>query len=571
MPTIICYLIKKDFNSAPRYGIADGGIVENKQSMFDSDVTLDNPHVIDHIKRVKKVQPKVIYPADSPNTVYYRNQEAKPPDWVSFWEVANPITVQTADAIAVLEAGNRMFAICHGHSSHLLNPYSVEYDFGLKTALNLVDKGSIRSTDFLTPSELAIRTRKQASVDADFDDYDVNVLTTILKNITGKVRKKYANLFESINGAESIKFVHRGTAGDLAAILTDLLGHYASDEYQKQGFEFIDNFMPVKDPAQLDTFDSLLMKAINDRNPDLVLCIPAALDYDGILNFRFKSLGQNRKKVFDHLEIETTLFAVLKETGKKFEEFEDFRSVRLEVVDQENHDLVIRHYPIRNCIYWEMKYAGKTYFFESGTWYLVNDDYLLLIDSSVNGLINASQTLAFPYKKEILRKKYYKNTKRKAYENWYNIDLVEHFKANKKEAELLDTKEVRLKGQTAIEVCDILLKEGTQAFELFHIKYKYGSSALSHLFSQGNVSAEMLTQKAFRTAANHQITIASLKFPANIGYDPKNYTIVYGIISKPSNNGALSIPLFSRINLKVFVDNLSRMQYKVRLCNIKEE
>jgi uncharacterized protein (TIGR04141 family) len=539
-------------------------------SIFDDDVCLHEERVIRHIISTKKVQPKVIAPADSPHIIYFRNKSAKPPDWVEFWQVADPIRVQTADAVAFLQADGRTFAVCHGHSSHLLNPYSVEYDFGLRTALNLLDKKSIRSADMLSPSELSIRTRKQSSVDSDFDNYEVNVLNTILSNITGKVQPKYKTLFEAVNGADCIRFSHKGTPKELEDILRDLLVHYKSDSYKDSGFGFIDNFSPIKDPILLDTFESQLISAVNSRASGLTLNVPSGLDREGIFNFRFRSLGEAKRKVFDNLDIDSSLYKILNETHKQFANKEDFRTARLEVLEQNNQDIVLENYPLCHCLHWELTHDGKMYFLESGIWYLVNVDYLNIINSSLEDLLSKADRAKFAFDKTALKEKYDHAGGVRRYEYWYNLELVKYYSTNEVEAILMDQNLVQLTGQSAVELCDVLSKEA-DGYHLLHVKYKHGSTSLSHLFGQGNVSAELLYDERFRVAANEVIEDGNLKLPTNANHNPLDYTIIYGIICRMSEGEPASIPLFSKITLKVFFDSLSRMQYRVRLMFIEEK
>jgi uncharacterized protein (TIGR04141 family) len=61
-----------------------------------------------------------------------------------------------------------------------------------------------------------------------------------------------------------------------------------------------------------------------------------------------------------------------------------------------------------------------------------------------------------------------------------------------------------------IEVCDVLHFDSNNNKYLFHNKYNYGSSSLSHLFSQGNVAVELLTFDVFREKVkknNHKCKI----------------------------------------------------------------
>ena len=97
-----------------------------------------------------------------------------------------------------------------------------------------------------------------------------------------------------------------------------------------------------------------------------------------------------------------------------------------------------------------------------------------------------------------------------------------------------------------------------------------GSQVSTIAYFRGNTSAELLYDKRFRIAANSAIKDDKLKLPTDTEHHPQDYTIIYGIICRISDDQAANLPLFSKITLKVFLDNLSRMQYHVKLLLIAD-
>ena len=125
-------------------------------------------------------------------------------------------------------------------------------------------------------------------------------------------------------------------------------------------------------------------------------------------------------------------------------------------------------------------------------------------------------------------------------------------------------------GRTSpIEVCDIL----TRGRQLIHVKRKFSSSALSHLFDQGYVSAELLIDsEAYRATVRDKIGNANPDFqrlfPEN-GVVAADWEVVYAIIG-PWNNQPPSakLPFFSKINLRDSRRRLRRMGFKVTLASV---
>jgi len=205
-----------------------------------------------------------------------------------------------------------------------------------------------------------------------------------------------------------------------------------------------------------------------------------------------------------------------------------------------------------------------------GIWYQVKKEFSDSIDKDIHELITNPLNINIKYNKDTLLTKYKRKTKSEKYEYWFNSELRDYLNTSGKSA-LLDTDIIQMEGYDKIEVCDVLYRDKEKNVFLFHNKYNYGSCSLSHLFSQGNVSAQLLTDQSFRKKVNVKIDDENLKFPIDDSYNSKNYTIVYGIIMKPNKKGVFSIPLFSKINLKIFTDSLKAKSYKYKICFFEEE
>jgi uncharacterized protein (TIGR04141 family) len=215
-------------------------------------------------------------------------------------------------------------------------------------------------------------------------------------------------------------------------------------------------------------------------------------------------------------------------------------------------------YSIYQCLYFELIYKGTQYYLEGGVWYEITKEFYDEIEDRYNELYKSRIDFDFLYdRRNIIR---ISGSEKKNKEYIFNGLLAEHL-SQYGEAVMLDSKTIPYH-RNQIEICDVLYCD-KGAYFLIHNKYKYGSSALSHLFSQGNVSAESITDKEFRKKANTKIDEQVLKFVEEEKVDRDKYTIVYGIIGKTNKRGEITIPVFSKINLKLFSDNLLRLGFNI--------
>jgi uncharacterized protein (TIGR04141 family) len=136
---------------------------------------------------------------------------------------------------------------------------------------------------------------------------------------------------------------------------------------------------------------------------------------------------------------------------------------------------------------------------------------------------------------------------------------------------LMDKKLVNSRMQTTpVEVCDVL----TADRRLIHAKLKFGSRDLSHLFSQGFVSATLLqSDSVFRDATHKKIkelgggdsfdffNIPSLQAP--------DFEIIYVIVA-PWKGRTLSeaLPFFSKVNLLRTMEDLINRGFRVAVARV---
>jgi uncharacterized protein (TIGR04141 family) len=142
----------------------------------------------------------------------------------------------------------------------------------------------------------------------------------------------------------------------------------------------------------------------------------------------------------------------------------------------------------------------------------------------------------------------------------------------------LDARIARPGGASSgIELCDLLTADG----EFLHIKRKSRSSTLSHLFSQGAVSAQaFIGDGVFRDRIREaiakqvpevqQTNWLSLVPPSTDGVDKSRYTVSYAVIA-PARDEDSWLPFFSQLNLMQHGKTLTNLDLKVTITRIPLE
>jgi uncharacterized protein (TIGR04141 family) len=119
-------------------------------------------------------------------------------------------------------------------------------------------------------------------------------------------------------------------------------------------------------------------------------------------------------------------------------------------------------------------------------------------------------------------------------------------------------------GKGKIEFADLVKSDK----HLVHVKKYGGSAVLSHLFSQGLVSADLLlTDKSFRKEVNAKLGDSHKSVVSESDPAPKDFTVVYAIGTSKND---LKLPFFSIINYRNIKKQLNLYQYNVLLVKINQ-
>lgn len=388
------------------------------------------------------------------------------PDWIAFLRLGTNQTIpnmsnKSTRAVLFIEHDNNLLAFTHGHGRHMLKDYIYERDFGMRIVLNTIKPNDFRSIDAATIDISSIQKRSQSSKSYHITNLNFDVVSDLLRAVTGTPEND--RFGKVISGKDTFHFSYEFNNGfrDFKEICRFLIEAYQSEIY-KENFGWVDNLQIIDDREIKEKLDELLIEEINNKNTeDISIGIPEITDY--FLNESYSYTEKGEK--FEDLLIEDY-----------YSYLEKFGRVSLSQIERhtifshsEDGDTYNEKWKLYDCLVFELEDNSTTYILTLGEWFKVNDDYAAHVTDYVER-IESSEIEFLPCKKEESEQEYNQR-----------ISSIIADTIN------LDRKIISYES-SRIELCD-LMRNGN---ELIHVKKWYGSSTLSHLYSKGRISGEIL-------------------------------------------------------------------------------
>lgn len=451
-------------------------------------------------------------------------------------------------AVLFFKIEMRIFAICFGYGKYLIKDECIEREFGLKTALNLINADKLISIDKANIGDLNLLTKTQASQKGSPYHFEIDILRDLVKGITGEPKNSSEKMFgKIITGNEALHIAPKVKLRSVPNILNELKKSYDAEDY-KERFDWIDNIKPEKDPIILEKLKNKLLTAINSKNNTTIhIAPPFLIDWENFEHISYTPKGDQ----YNEFNINDFY---------KYKLVDDFEYDDWEKFTHQSFYIKYSTYeePLHNKLWrfmnFETESDGFKYIFTSSNWYKINYDYYeniynycSQIEESESDFINC-----------------YKNSKSKYDEGFYNEKLSE----SNSDYFLFDKKLVKSDiNRSHIEVCDVFNKTKK---ELIHVKFRESSSTLSHLFSQGKVSANSLQKdKTYRKNIRKMLNADRDLIPLeNKDLKPFNYTITFAIIQNKNKKFVDSLPFFSLVNFRLTIEDLLSRGFDVKVKTI---
>ena len=490
-------------------------------------------------------------------TLFLRRPHSRVPSWAAFVGPGvdgdfRALTASTG-AVLFLRAAGHWFALTFGAGRHLLDSDAVEQDFGLRVTLNAVDPSSLRSVDLQTVEETTLLTRRQASRKSGVEVFGIDVARDMLRAVSGEPRD--TSLAVSLGGASGLAIRAAVTFEQLGSKCEQLLAAYSEKRYQEH-FPWIDYMRRVREGDLLHQLDESLVAALDERRLEkLQLAAPEQLPWDSLAGYRY-SIDPQSSPLHDDLDPAIYLDLLSdRPRGRRPLQLGDLKGDKAIAVSAGDDETIAR-WSLYRTIVFETTVGDYNYVLSGGEWYEIEPDFAHRTSQAVSDLPDAG--IPFPSVNAGEREADYLRRIAPVVSEQTGV----HFA-------VFDGQLVRCaNASTSIEVCDLFSEMG----HFVHVKKRTRSSTLSHLFSQGTVSAEaFIGDSQFRCDAGllAQGTPCAALLNATQP-TTADYTVVYGVAVSGNGSFPDSLPFFSRVTLAHAARLLRTWGFQVATARIQQ-
>lgn len=394
--------------------------------------------------------------------LFYISKSTNPTLWQEFLsattEYPEPTTYLQNSALIIIEKTINekaiKFAIPFGRSQFKELNF-LEPDFGFKVAYNGINVEEVKG---YTSTKQVGSVRKQKSV--TLNPPSLVPLEQLGGNL-GRLKDKcyegkgpYVSVTEKIETLEQLPLV------------CDKVYNLFSEIENSEGIS--SKFKVVRDDKIIKDLNSKLIKDFKKW----MFFTPEFLTIDSETHYLNKSKKEyTLEEIFDKLK-EKSFF---NDCSNEIDKLSRLKKWKIKYVDSEKTE---EKFSIYSHIYYTTSIEKVTYSLIDGFWRKIDTDYAKNINDFVENLYESSK----------LRATYFLPKRKKESEAEYNLRMV---KETNNKFLLMDQRDIKPAGEktTSVEMCDLIELE---AKKLIHVKVGNKSSDLSHLFSQGFGSAEIL-------------------------------------------------------------------------------
>lgn len=452
------------------------------------------------------------------------------------------LTNSSNRAILFLKVDSRLYCCSFGYGQYLLNPASIERNFGLKTSLNSINPDKLRSMDKAKLNELTVQTRIQSSRTTDRGSFNIDIIGDLLKSITGETLDK--SLGNNITGTDAAYITPKIEFVDIAPAVTKLNGYYKLERY-KESFDWIDNLEHEKNPDLIDDLNEALVEALKQKDTiKTSIAPPFITDWTNFTGISFTPKG-------DLTDFEIEKYYEYKDDLSQFN-IDKLRASYLYFEEREDENRISMS--LMKCLNFQTEVNNNLYVRTLGKWYKISKVFSDKIMEEVRRIEEST----IPYIE--------------CEKDWNEGDYNEALANSNTGYSLFDRKLIRCEAvKSSIEACDVLTKDR----EFIHVKPKNQSSTLSHLFSQGRIAAVALnSDKEFRKKMR-TIIRANRDFDQDVipldQVNNSDFTVTYATITKGDKGMIEKLPFFSLLNLRQSAQFLYEHGFNVKIKKIKKK
>jgi uncharacterized protein (TIGR04141 family) len=447
-----------------------------------------------------------------------------------------------AGAVIFIPVGTRTAAICFGHVHIALNDDAFERNFGLKVTLNSVPRNNLRTLDLATPDEVTFQKRVQASKDSDLQAFGVDTQRDLARVAGGTPSDSAFAKF--VAGKDSLSITCEVDAATLTLKCSEIIAAFQQKTY-KNDFAWVDNMRPVAEKDIIDKLDNILFDVIKEMRrgctADLHMSPPEIVNYTEGSELHYNGFGSHGK-TFHSLSIKDYIDELNRCQFKGA--ISDIKEKHRIKARGEGHEEFSEKWRAYDCFVFETSLgAGRKlayYILFSGEWYRVDKDF----KNRIEKFFRAIPTVSIIGKTKHLNER----------------DLINDTDKNRSDLLKLDQTKINPADvrYANVEPCDFLSNKK----QFIHLKDGHSSGSISHLWSQGVVSAEAFVSDAdFRKKLREKVKSLRNGFESQLPTSKdrvvrEDYQVVYGIMRKPYADGSIDLPFFSKVSLQAAAERI---------------
>ncbi|WP_091330779.1 DUF6119 family protein [Micromonospora aurantiaca (nom. illeg.)] len=498
---------------------------------------------------------------------YFSTPKQKVPPWAKALSPIFPALSQAQNLsnrfVIFLPVESRWFAVCFGYGSSALEWSAIEANFGLRFAARRMSPKSLRE---FRSRRVGASNRAQAvqlPLGGDLKDLDVGALEgEFVRRLAGTLDESNGAQFadvDAVAATDAISFRARTDLEKIQGTLSRMLAEIEAGT-AAEGLKFVDSLEPLRvkseQTAQLDRhlaqalfggvhgfaeFDDEL-SGLQDHL--LEFSFPDILTTDEIDEIRL--YRGERSTLLSEPSIAGVRDALNELKGRLPARSLD--NIKLMAFDNEG-EAKSPYMPLRHWLIFESGNEERRFILTLGRWFALNEAYTRKLDDDLSRVDDLTDVLKPPA---------WEGGKA---EGAYNDDFR---KAHSDTTIILDKVKIRSEDGDEIEACDLLHRDGF----LIHVKNYKKSQTLSHLFSQGLVSA--LSLRGDSVYRDNFLRAVQGIDPAFVPIAEKApEVVVYAIGVQKDRPVPLGLPSFSKVNLRDFVKRVRGTGARPAICRIQ--
>jgi uncharacterized protein (TIGR04141 family) len=498
---------------------------------------------------------------------YFSEPKQKVPPWAKaltplFPELKRVQNLSNRFVIFLPVAG-RHFAVCFGYGSSTLEWSAVEANFGLRFAARRMSPKSLRE---FRSRRVGASNRTQAiqiPMGGDLKDLDVTTLEgEFVRRLAGTLDEVDGAQFNDVDAVAATDAISFRTRTDLSQVQKTLSAMLAEVEQKtaSEGLKFVDSLEPLRAKSERTAeLDRRLAESLFSGLRGYTAGDDVLSDlHEHLLEFSFPDalMTDEIDRIFVYrgersVELPATTIEGVRQAISELQGRLTARSldgIKLMAFDAEGEPRS-PYLPLRHWLIYETGDADKRYILTLGKWFSLLESYTRKLDEDLLRIQDLTESLKAPL------------WVASQGEGDYN-DLLSASMPGR--SVVLDKVDIRSEDGDEVEACDVFHELGY----LLHVKRFEKSQTLSHLFSQGLVSAISL-RKDDKYRKQFIAEVEKLDPRLKTVAEAAPQVVVYGIGVRKDRVVPLELPSFSKVNLRDFASRLKITGAQAAICRIQ--